>query len=288
MQKGYKRTDKAIAVLHFFIGLIVVAIFLIVAYVALQKMDYSYRLDPDASMRPYVEVTAAPDETPLPSTDPDEGNGIIDLTPTSDPTAEPTPEGTPTPEPTPIPTPSPEPTATPEPTPEPTAIPAEAYSVYTFDGFVVPPASTELTAKLTNLYISQANNNSVVALDGYSYIDDAAYDCANAAAFLVVTQTASGMQVAYQAAMLPGASGEEHNDAQCLNVESADFRVVLDVSGYADGEYQLGIVEVYLTDVGMGYSYRELDQTISVQGGAVSDAADAFAADPDEPTVSVG
>ena len=59
MQKGYKRNGKSKAVLHCFIGLFLVIIVVLVAYFWL-SMDYSDQLDPETSMRPYVETTRRP------------------------------------------------------------------------------------------------------------------------------------------------------------------------------------------------------------------------------------
>lgn len=274
MQKGYKRTGKAIAVLHFFIGLIVVAILLGVAYFFLQKMDYSGRLSPDTTMRPYVEMTASPyGEEPDP-TEP-VSNNIVDLTPTDTP--EPTPESTPTPEPTPIPSPTPEPTATPEPTPAPTAIPADKLSKYTMDGFVVPPAASNITAQLTNIYVSQPDNNATVVLDGYAYIDDSTFDGATANYYLIVTQASSGRQIAYQAAKVAGVSGVSHDNALCLHADSTDFEVVLQVKDFSDGEYKLGVVMMYTRSGGSTYSYHEFEDTLTVRNKAIALATEAFA-----------
>ncbi|MDO5323822.1 MAG: hypothetical protein Q4G06_07350, partial [Clostridia bacterium] len=104
MQKGYKRNGKGMAVLHFFIGLIIVAILMCALYFFLGKVDYSDKLaNPDATMRAYVEMTAAPDNTVIGGADgptsiyvaePDDqgdASGVVDLTntPTPTPTATP-------------------------------------------------------------------------------------------------------------------------------------------------------------------------------------------------------
>ena len=48
MQKGYKRNRKGMAVLHFFIGLIIVVILVCALYFFLGKVDYSDKLaNPD-------------------------------------------------------------------------------------------------------------------------------------------------------------------------------------------------------------------------------------------------
>ncbi|MBQ8506073.1 MAG: hypothetical protein IJ466_01375, partial [Clostridia bacterium] len=105
MQKGYKRNNKGMAVLHFFIGLLFIALLVCAGYFVLTKLDYSDKLaNPDASMRPYVEMTAQPDQ---PSTEPDDDPelGAVIAEATEEPedfvdvsvTATPTPTPTPTP-----------------------------------------------------------------------------------------------------------------------------------------------------------------------------------------------
>ena len=136
MQKGYKRSGKGMAVLRFFIGLIVIAILVCVAYFFLAKVDYTDKLaNPDASMRPYVEMTANPgavshadepvieaapvveskpvvesqpavEATDIPAADENTAD-YVDVSVTQAPTATPTsvPTPTPTAQPTAIPTP---------------------------------------------------------------------------------------------------------------------------------------------------------------------------------------
>ena len=55
LKQGRKREAKGLAVLYFIIGLIILLIKLAVIYFALAKLDYSDKLDPEATMRPYVE-----------------------------------------------------------------------------------------------------------------------------------------------------------------------------------------------------------------------------------------
>lgn len=284
MQKGYKRTGKAIAVLHFFIGLIVVALLLCVAYFFLQKMDYSDRLTPDTTMRPYVEMTAAPDDMDALSADPldliaptEDAGAVVDLTPTDTPTPEPTDTPEPTAEPTPIPTPTVEPTPTPEPTPEPTKIPADMLSRYKTKGFKLPDPTTGTETEITNMYVSAANDNSYLQIDGYSYVDDSAFDASKAAAYLVVTSVSSGDQIVYEATMTEGISGVSHEDAKCENAAKADFEVVLRVANYADGEYKLGVALLYKSGGKNAVLYTECSDTITVKNEAIVQATEAFA-----------
>ncbi len=280
LKKGYKRTNKAIAVLHFFIGLLMVAIFLIAAYFFLQKWDYSHRLNPDTTVRPYVEMTATPDgfdaqgvlSNPI-----SDASSVVDLLPTAEPTPEPTPDPTPTPEPTPLPTATPVPTPTPEPTPDPTRIPSSSLSKSKKSGFTVPSPSTDAVVALTKVYVSAPNNNQYVDITGYCYLDDPSFDAVTSKAFLIVTQAESGKQIAYQASMTPGVSGVTHDAALCQNAANADFEVVLRLKDYADGEYKLGVVLMYKRDGKNAYSYYEVSDTLNVKDEAAVEATQAFA-----------
>lgn len=302
MQKGYKRTNKGIAVLYFFFGLIALAVCVGVGYFFLAHFDYSDKLaDPDASMRPYVEMTASPD---LPATEPNEapadsltdgdaaisafggdsGDDLdgaafapetgdddfvdISFTPTPEPTAEPTPE--PTPIPTPIPTPTPEPTPTPTPTPEPTRIASKKFASAMKKGFNVPEASDTANVELTNFYVSEPNDRRVIQLNGYGYINDAAFDAKDIQAYLIVTQQSTGKQIAYKATMKAGLSGADMSTATCLNAEESEFQLFINTKSYQDGDYSLGLVLSYKLDGNRAYSYHILPESFSVKDSAVT------------------
>lgn len=293
MQKGYKRNGKGMAVLHFFIGLIIVAILMCALYFFLGKVDYSDKLaNPDVTMRAYVEMTAAPEDvaviggadgpTSVFVSEPDEqgdANGVVDLTNTPTPTPTATPTPTPTPSPTPIPTPTPEPTPTPTPTPEPTKIPTKLYSKFKTKGFNVPDPSDNGTVEITNFYVSEPNNRQVVRLDGYGYLNDASFDGADASIFVIVTNEATGKQRAYKATMEPGVSGADHSGAICKNAANTDFSAIFSVAKFAAGDYKLGLIIYYNTADGTAYSYHELGDRFSVVKGKVDSVkkADPFA-----------
>ena len=301
MQKGYKRNGKGMAVLRFFIGLIVIAIIVGVIWFFLQKVDYSDKLaDPNVATRPYVEMTADPN-APLalePTTGLDTGDAVddftnsfdlggdttgdfgggdfVDLTPsdTPEPTATPTTE--PTPEPTAVPTP--EPTATPEPTPEPTAtpeptkIPSSKLNKARTKGFKVPEPSTTGEAALTKFYVSEPNNNRYVEVNGYCYINDATFDGNGVKAYLIATPVSGkGITRAYKANMVQGISGDPHTDAVCMNADCTDFSVIFTVSKYKNGEYELGVVLDYTKENAAepAYAYYKLGKTFTVEKGAI-------------------
>lgn len=302
MQKGYKRNGKGMAVLRFFIGLIVIFIILGVIYFFLSKVDYSDKIaEPNVAMRSYVEMTASPDAgdgddslnsslsviggadgpTAILVADATD-DWFVDLTVTATPEPTPVPTPTPTVEPTPVPTPTPEPTPTPTPTPEPTKIASKALSALRKSGFKVPEPTTGAEAAVTNVYISEPNDNKYVQVQGYGYIDEESFDASKCTIFLIVTNRETGRQIAYKGASRAGASGVDHAGAKCQNVEKADFDVILSVNQYDDGYYDLGLVLYYRDSAGKkAYSYHELGESIAVKDkAAVTGNADNLFADP--------
>ena len=283
MQKGYKRNNKGIAVVRFFCGLIFIAIIVFAVYCLLDKFDWSDSIkDPSVTVRPYVEVTAAPNATEAPAPAPTEtpepiqmANAVLAETgapeetaavaateaPTASPTATLRPTAEPTPKPTPIATP----------TPVPTEIPAETFSEYATSGFSVPAAANDAVRAVTKLYISEPNNSQVVQIDAYAYINEESYDAANVKPFLIVTHKASGIQVVYEAITMEGISKTDHSDALCANPEKSEFESFLDVSWYGNGEFGLGVVLAYTDANGNNvYSYQEFDDSFTVTDGKAS------------------
>lgn len=253
MQKGYKREAKGMAILRCFIGLVIVII-VVVLVSFLLSLDYSDKLDPEASMRPYVETTPAPSLDPSASPE----VGLADVSGTDAPEATATPTARPTPTPTPVPTP------TPEPTPEPTSIPAEAYSAMRTD-LKFPEAPTTNNAKIgiTYSYRSEVDDSKVLQLRGYGYVDAAAFDGAQAQSYLVLKRESTSDRAVVLAKMSAGASGVEHADAACANASSADFEVVLSSQNLPDDIYTLGLILQYKTGDGEKLEYVEFPQTVS-------------------------
>ena len=282
MQKGHKRNAKGMAVLRFFIGLIIIAILVCVAYFFISKVDYSDKItDLDANIRNYVPVSGE-NIVADPAVETPAGDDIINMDDLPDPAAtevvdisftptpEPTAVPTPTPEPTAVPTPTPEPTPTPSPTPEPTKIPAKYCSAPKTDGFSVPPASSDANTELTSLYISEPDDNKIVEVKGYGYLNNESFDCETVSVYLIVTQKESGKQIAYETKMVEGFSGKDHTGALCKNPAKSDFGVYFDVSKYPDGTYGLGMI-LYYADAGQKrYSYHEFGDSITVSGGKAS------------------
>lgn len=230
MQKGYKREGRGKAILHCFIGLFFIVCVILAVWIAL-RLDYSDVLDPETSMRPYVETTATP--TP----DPASAAAVQTNEPTQPPAT-----ATEQPTATPYVTPTQEPT----PTPAPSSIPSDLYAkIRTFDGLPSSPTGDNCKLGITRSYRSAADGNRVMYLEGYAYIDDASFDGSQAKSYLVIRQESTGRYVLAELTMRSGASGLTHEGAQCANASAADFDVVLDMSGIADDLYTLGIVIDY-------------------------------------------
>lgn len=247
MQKGYKRNAKYKAVLHFFIGIIFMIIIALIAWFMLTQMDYSDKLDPDTSMRPYVETTPEVSPSVSPS-------AHIETTPTPTPT----PAFTPTPSPTPTPTP------TPEPTPEPTSIAAESYSPMRAD-LKLPDGATidNGVIGITHSYRSTADGNKVLQLQGYGYVNDPSFDGTTAQIYLVIRQESSGDRIVAMATMKPGITGMEHADAQCVNASSSEFEAFLYVDQFANDIYSLDMVINYKINGEDQLVYIEYPEEIS-------------------------
>lgn len=257
MQKGYKREGKGMAVLRCFFGLFTIIVIVLLAIFML-RLDYSDKLDPSVTMRPYVEVTP----TPIPDPNATEVPGVVPVT-TVEATAVPTP--TPTPKPTPVPTP------TPEPTPEPTSIPKEVLAKVRVD-LDCPALSTNVGKMgITHSYVSSADGNKVLQLQGYAYIDHPEYDAATSELHLVLKQEATGRMGFAQMTMKPGITGLAHETAQCQNATAGEFEGFIDVSGFNEDIYSLGMVIGYKYNGKTRYEFFAFPDGVSftVLGGQV-------------------
>ena len=230
LKKGRKREAKGLAVLYFIIGLIILLIILAVIYFAPKKLDYSDKLDPEVTIRPYVEQTQpvvepepvepAADEAQAPAGDELPGDEV-DLT---EPTEEPTPE----------------------PTPEPTALPAEnvAQPMKKTPNLPAQPSENGKIG-LTKSFVSPADDNKLMYLAGYGYVNEETFDGSVVKSWLVITEDNSGQNVSYPLTLTPGVSGLPHGDAVCQNATACDFEITLDVSQYKEGIYSMALVIGY-------------------------------------------
>lgn len=258
-KQGRKRESKGLAVLYFVIGLIILLIILAVVYFALVKLDYSDKLDPNTTQRPYVESqdTGVFDE----GGEGDQADGApeyampdeeVDLTEGGEgesndlPPEDEAPTEAPTPEPTEEPTPEPTEEPTPEPTAEPTTLPADV-AAKPMTKFPDLPASASENGMIgiTECYVSQPDDNKLMHIAGYGYVNEEGFDGSKAKSWIVITQVASGQKIAYPLTLTAGVSGLPHEDALCQNAAACDFELYVDVSQYQEGIYSLALVIGY-------------------------------------------
>ena len=276
LKKGRKREAKGLAVLYFIIGLIILLIILAVIYFALVKLDYSDKIvNPDATMRAYVQATDVPVDSRLGGDDETAEPIESALPETVDLTVTPTPTAVPTPTPTAVPTPTP----TPEPTPEPTVIATDLFSKSKTSGFKVPSTASENGAiGITKSYVSQPDGGKVMYLAGYGYVNEETFDGTKAQSFLVVTQKSSGKMIAYQLTMTPDVSELPHTAALCQNASACDWEAYIDVSGFKEDIYALALVIGYQPEGSSKTTYAyypfSSDVSFTVLDGQVIDAVD--------------
>ena len=257
-EKGRRRESKGLAVLYFIIGLIILLIILGIIYFALVRLDYSDQItNPNAQMRSYVAATPEPASAALVSDD-QEGEELSNsvLFPGIDGNTSGQSGVRATAEPTPEPTETPAPTATPEPTPEPTAIPSSMLSRYRTSGYSLPAsASANGVIGITQCDVSAQNDNRVMHLAGYGYVNIAAFDGTRASSFMIVSQRTTGITIAYELSMVNGVSGLSHSSALCANPAACDYEMYIDVSTFPDDIYGLSLVIMYQAEGATNTTY---------------------------------
>lgn len=270
MQKGYKRKAKGLALLQCIIGLIILIIVVLLLYFAI-TMDYSDKLQEGTQLRAYVpsQATAAPTAVPVtqvPATDAPEQAELVESTVPAERTPEPESEAavqpgltdsptdaaetaqnesaivslTPAPSEAPTDEPIEEPTT--EPAAESTPVPTGAYAkIEPIKNRLPDPTSKNVKLGITASQRSAADEQSVLYLNGYAYIDRENVDAA-ATVYRLVIVSSNGEAVMAHVNRVPGISGLPHEGASCSNVSGADFEVYLNVNSFPDDVYYLGIV----------------------------------------------
>ncbi|MBQ8086842.1 MAG: hypothetical protein IJ234_00250 [Clostridia bacterium] len=269
MQKGYKREGRGMAVLRCFIGIFIVIILILLAYFLL-RMDYSDKLTEESlnAMRDYVVTTPTPEPTQgvvlalADATDAPtdaEGGFAADAPTYFDPT---------TPQATPIMTPTPTPTATPVATP----IPSDMIAKTTKDKPKLGEESTyDVRVGITRFERAAANENKVIVLEGYAYINNEQYDGSTGAVYMILRQDGSSHYFVAEANCIDGISGIAHTDAICANPSMSDWRAIVDVSDFPDDVYTVGAVVGCKVKGKMQYAYTRMgsDTTFTVLNGQV-------------------
>ena len=250
MRRNKPHGNKLSAIIRFFIGLCVIMVLLFVGYYMLAVRDYSYLVR--------EKPAAEPTETALPGTTPsadllgDPSTPVPGLSVTET-TVQPVISPTPTPEPTPTPAP------TPVPTPVPTKIPEIDQSKSKTSGFKMPKPSTDGNIGISNCYVSKPDSYQIIQLTGWGYIEQPSFDGLQCTTYVIVTEESTGKDRAYLATNIAGISGRAHSGAG-QNLSACDFQVNMNVSGYPDGVYYIGLVLQHTQDGKKRYSYYPFDK----------------------------
>jgi len=278
MQKGYKREAKGMAVLRCFIGVFLLVIVVLLAWFLL-RMDYTDRLNDESleTMRDYVVATPTPvatraialaDPTETPEPVPTEELEWSPELPTDTPAVTIAP--TDTPEPTPIMTPTP----TPAPTPEPTKVPTEALASVTKNKPKLGEVSThDVRVGITNYTPSAADNNAIVLMEGYGFINDVNFDGTTGVVYLIFHRDSNDDYYVVETTRVGGISGVTQPNVQAKNVTASDWSALIDVSSFEDDVYSMGAVVGCKVNGKDQYAYTLLDESYSItvlNGQAIS------------------
>ena len=122
------------------------------------------------------------------------------------------------------------------------------------DGFALPePSQLDGKIGITHACRSAADDNKMLQLQGYAYVNEETYDGSTAQIFLVVTQASSGNSVLVLPNKVEGISGVDHDGAICANAAASDFEAFIDASAFPSEIYSLGMVFMYTDTDGQNH-----------------------------------
>ena len=98
---------------------------------------------------------------------------------------------------------------------------------------------------ITHCYVSEADQDKVMYIKGYGYVQEKSFDGSLAKSWLIITEVASDQSICYPLTMSPNASGITHDGATCKNASSCDFELYFEVSQYNEGIYSIALVIGY-------------------------------------------
>ena len=284
---GIRKNNTGKAIIRFLIGLLLVAVCVLLMYELVLKGDFHIDkpVEDTYPLGATVQATvAAGDDRPLIIKGSEKPVASAGDATETEPDAEPTATPTPTPTPTPAPTPTP--------TPAPTPIPSENLSkVITnygkgttfgsknsnvFDKTKFKIDKNKINVGLTEFEISAGDGGKAITLTGWAYAESSKFDAAKSSSKIcIVVLDSSKKVVFYQPTIVPGINGMEH-DGEGKNLENCDFTAAIDVSGYPNGDYQIGAGVVYKSGdkeyryaytFGDAYNFTTVDGVVSAVGG---------------------
>ena len=253
MKRKKKRRNRGIAVLRFFILLLIVALLAAIGVFLLGAGKNS-------GPRPYLPTGTGTPATPRPTIVSVESD-VPGIQPTATVAAIATPE--------PVVTTTPVPTPSPEPTPVPTSIPASSLPTE-LNRFKLPKEGNDGVVGISSCYVSAVDNYSIMELTGWGYAELDYFDGEQCGTYIVVNQGNEPIHC-YLATSVTGISGRSHTGAIGKNVDACDWKIYIDVSDYEPGLYSLGIALVYKNESKDEYRYYRFGdlQSFTVNDGEI-------------------
>lgn len=253
MNRKKKRRNPGMAVLRFFIWLLIIALLAALAVFLLGSGKNS-------GPRPYLPTGAGVPATPAPV--------IVTPEPTAQATATiPVIAATPTAEPT--ATPEPAATVSAAPTPVPTSIPRSELPTE-LTRFRLPAETEDGVVGISSCYVSAVDNYAIMELTGWGYAQLDYFNGEECGTYIVVNRGTEPIHC-YLASSVYGISGRNHTGEVGKNVEACDWRIFIDVSDYEPGLYNLGIALVYKNGSNDEYRYYRFGdlQSFTVNDGEI-------------------
>jgi len=251
MRRNRKRRNPGMAVLRFFIWLLIIALLAAFAVFLLGTGK-------NTGERPYLPTGTGAPITPEPAATPEP---VVQVTAPAESAPAPTVEVTPVP--------TPEATVYVAPTPVPTSIPRSSLPTE-LSKFRLPAETEDGVVGISKCYVSAVDNYSIMELTGWGYAQLDYFDGEECGTYIVVNQGETPIHC-YLANSIPGISGKKHTGELGQNVEAADWRIYIDVSDYEPGLYTLGIALVYKNGSNDEYRYYRFGdlQSFTVNDGEI-------------------
>lgn len=258
-----RKNNVGRAIIRFLIGLLILAVlvWVLFEFVLNGSFDLSGQKPDDAvqigDVIPENDAEGEDAFAAVPTEEaPDTGVLAVSQEETAEPETAETPETTVTPEPT------AEPTATPVPTPEPTATPAPTATPIPAEMFAARYAQYEslkywgvkkdrIDNGVTRFEIPASNGGKLISLTGWGLLTDKGFNGAKAENYIMIIDRQQKVRL-YQTTRAPGATGMTHN-VDGVNLDQCDFTAMIDVSDFANGDYQIGVAISYVSN---GKTYR--------------------------------
>lgn len=140
--------------------------------------------------------------------------------------------------------------------PQPTPVPVDSYAILD-RRMMLPDSYDTVIGDLTECRISTPDDNHVLVLRGYGYMEGR--DAFDAQIYMVVSANYSDSHRFYQVKTESGSTGLLHDATTGRNLDQSDFVVNIRVDDtYQEGEYRLGLLVINREDGATARGYTRL------------------------------